>query len=141
MNNLRKRNICIVEWCCMCKNNWESADHLLLQYDYAQAYGFCCLFVVHWDSSSGWWICWLVGRGDLVNIIVLIHGGLFHCVMWTIWKEWNRRTLFLIRGWALVCGAKTVFIMLHLWLNDCFDLSLLFSLEHFLDLCKFRWLL
>ena len=39
MNNLQKRNIFIVEWCCMCKNNWESADHLLLQCDYAQVYG------------------------------------------------------------------------------------------------------
>jgi len=64
MNNLQKRNIFIVEWCCMCKNNWESADHLLLQCDYAQVYGFCCLFVFHWDMPK-WMVdslaCWKGG--------------------------------------------------------------------------------
>lgn len=99
------------------------------------------LFGVHWDMPK-WMVdflaCW---KRYLINTIVLIHGGLFHCVMWTVWREWNQSTLFLIRGWALVCGAKIIFIMFHLWLNDCFEFSLLFSLEHFLDLCKFRWLL
>jgi hypothetical protein len=28
-DNLRKRNIVVVEWCCMCKKNGESVDHLL----------------------------------------------------------------------------------------------------------------
>ena len=89
---------------------------------------------------SGWWICWLVGRGDLVNISVLIHGGLFHC-MWTIWREWNQRTYFLIRGWALVCGAKTFFYYVPFVIKWLLWVVTPFSLEHFLDLCKFRWLL
>jgi hypothetical protein len=28
LDNLRKRNIVVVEWCCMCKKSGESIDHL-----------------------------------------------------------------------------------------------------------------
>jgi hypothetical protein len=28
--NLRKRNVVVIEWCCMCKKNGESMNHLLL---------------------------------------------------------------------------------------------------------------
>jgi hypothetical protein len=34
-DNLRRRHIVVVEWCCMCKKNGESIDHLLLHYDVA----------------------------------------------------------------------------------------------------------
>lgn len=58
-DNLRRRHIVMVEWCCMCKKNGESIDHLLLHCDVA---------LVVWCSSigcSGWsgscqeacWIC------------------------------------------------------------------------------------
>jgi hypothetical protein len=29
-DNLRRHHIVVVEWCCMCKKNGESIDHLLL---------------------------------------------------------------------------------------------------------------
>jgi hypothetical protein len=32
-NNLRKRNIIIVDRCCLCKRDRESVDHLLLHCD------------------------------------------------------------------------------------------------------------
>jgi hypothetical protein len=34
-DNLRKRSIVIVEWCCMCKKNGESVDHLLIHCEVA----------------------------------------------------------------------------------------------------------
>jgi hypothetical protein len=29
-DNLRKRNVIVIEWCCLCKKSRESIDHLLL---------------------------------------------------------------------------------------------------------------
>jgi hypothetical protein len=29
LDSLRKRNIIVVDWCCMCKKSEESIDHLL----------------------------------------------------------------------------------------------------------------
>lgn len=37
MNNLRKRHIIIVDWCCMFKKSGESNDHLLLQCEIVNA--------------------------------------------------------------------------------------------------------
>jgi hypothetical protein len=30
LDNLRKRNVMMVEWCCMCKKSGEFIDHLLI---------------------------------------------------------------------------------------------------------------
>ena len=35
LDNLRKRNIYVVNRCCMCRNDWESVDHLLLHCPYS----------------------------------------------------------------------------------------------------------
>jgi len=32
-DNFRKRNIIVIEWCCLCKKSGESIDHLLLHYE------------------------------------------------------------------------------------------------------------
>uniref|UniRef100_A0A2N9I908 Reverse transcriptase domain-containing protein n=1 Tax=Fagus sylvatica TaxID=28930 RepID=A0A2N9I908_FAGSY len=50
MDNLRKRRICIVDWCCMCKHSGESPNHLLLHCETAQSLWSMvfCLFGVVW---------------------------------------------------------------------------------------------
>jgi hypothetical protein len=35
MDNLRKKNIIVTKWCCMCKKSGESIDHLLLHCEVA----------------------------------------------------------------------------------------------------------
>jgi hypothetical protein len=37
MDNLRKRHIIVVDWCCMCKKSGELVDHLLLNCQIATA--------------------------------------------------------------------------------------------------------
>jgi hypothetical protein len=34
-DNLRKRSVVVIEWCCMCKKNGESIEHLLLHCEVA----------------------------------------------------------------------------------------------------------
>jgi hypothetical protein len=36
-DNLRKRHVIIVDWCCICKRNEEFEDHVLLHYEIANA--------------------------------------------------------------------------------------------------------
>jgi hypothetical protein len=44
VDNLRKRNIVVVDWCCMCKKCRETVDHLLL---------YCEIASVLWYSIFG----------------------------------------------------------------------------------------
>jgi hypothetical protein len=37
MDNLRKRHVIVIDWCCMCKRHGESVDHLLLHCEVASA--------------------------------------------------------------------------------------------------------
>ena len=95
LDNLR-RNIYIVNRCCMCKNIWESVGHLLL----------CCFYAYNlWTfvfSLSGVsWVmpkqvvdllaCWNGGVGDRCWVVV-IWGAIPQCIMWTILWEHNLRT-------------------------------------------------
>jgi hypothetical protein len=36
LDNLRKRNIMVVEWYCMCKKSRESINHLLIHWEVAK---------------------------------------------------------------------------------------------------------
>ena len=94
IDNLRKRKVCILVWCYMCKCNSETVDHLCLHCPVAlelwdMVFG---LFGVCWVmpmSVVGLFACWQgrFGRhrnGDIWKVVP-------HCLMWCIWKERNSR--------------------------------------------------
>ncbi len=94
IDNLRKRNICIVDWCCMCKRSGESPNHLLLHCEMAQSLWSMvfCLFGVVWvmpgsvvEVLASWMGCFRK------SLHADVWGAAPLCVMWVIWRERNLR--------------------------------------------------
>jgi hypothetical protein len=94
IDNLRKRNLIIIDWCCLCKQSGESVDHLLLHCSLARelwsmVFG---LFGVSWVMPCHvlhLWAGWQVSFGDTRNMVVW--RMVPHCVMWCLWRERNAR--------------------------------------------------
>ena len=68
LDSLRKRDICVVNRFCMCKNDWESMDHLLIHCPFAfglRSFVFS-LFGISWVMPKQvveFLACWLRGVG------------------------------------------------------------------------------
>ena len=92
IDNLRKRHLIIIGWCCLCKQSGESVDHLLLHCSLARelwslVFG---LFGVSWVMLCHvlhLWAGWQVNFGDTRNMVVW--RMVPHCVMWCLWRERN----------------------------------------------------
>ena len=92
-DNLMRRGHVLAGWCCLCKNHWETGDHLLLHCEFVAAlWGFVfSMFGIQWvlpakvlDMLSGWHN-WFGRRSSVIwNLAPL-------CVMWSLWQERNRR--------------------------------------------------
>uniref|UniRef100_A0A2N9GDU1 Reverse transcriptase zinc-binding domain-containing protein n=1 Tax=Fagus sylvatica TaxID=28930 RepID=A0A2N9GDU1_FAGSY len=85
-DNLMRKGHVLAGWCCMCKNHWETRDHLLLHCEVATAL-WCSVFTmfgIQWvlpakvlDMLSGWHN-WFGRRSSAVwNLAPL-------CVMWSL---------------------------------------------------------
>ena len=94
LDNLTKRGMSLVNWCCMCQSNGELVDLLLLHCDVAYAlWGFALqIFGIQWvmlsnvDTLLFSWKNWFGKHGsDLWNMVPA-------CLMWLVWKERNRHT-------------------------------------------------
>ena len=77
----------MLDWCCMCKCNGESVDHLLLHcsvaHEMSMLFG---LFGISWDmamSVLGFLDCW---QGNLVrHWNIGVWRAVPHCLMWCLW--------------------------------------------------------
>ncbi len=78
---------------CMCKNNWETGDHLLLHCELAtELWGFVFkTFGIFWvilgsvvDLLVGWYNWFGKHSSETWNLVPL-------CLMWSLWQERNRR--------------------------------------------------
>jgi hypothetical protein len=92
IDNLRKRHLILVDWCCMCKKSGESVDHLLLHCPMAWELWSMVLglFGVHWVMPShvlDVWAGWQGSYGSHCNLVVW--RMVPHCVMWCLWRERN----------------------------------------------------
>jgi hypothetical protein len=92
-DNLMKRGHVLAAWCCMCKNGWETADHLLIHCEVAAAlWGFVFQrFGIQWvlpdkviDLLFGWFNGFGKHSSDIWNLVPL-------CLMWSLWQERNSR--------------------------------------------------
>jgi hypothetical protein len=138
-DNLRKMNVVVIEWCCMCKKNWESIDHLLLHCEVARdlwSY-ILILFGVEWvmprtvlklltswgasvgydHAKKAWWLAPL-------------------CLLRCIWRERNA-WLFEDVETSMVELWKRLFNMLYIWIASHHCLND-FTYADFLNLFSFR---
>jgi hypothetical protein len=92
-DNLRKRNMVVINRCGMCKRDEETIDHLLFHCECAQGLwnAFFNRFGLAWSMPSGVvniLQCWWSG-GRLRSAVVW--KMVPHCIMWCLWSERNRR--------------------------------------------------
>jgi hypothetical protein len=93
--NLRRRRVIIVSWCCLCKMDGESVDHLLLHCAYANELWdlVFAMFGISWVMPArvrDLFDCWLGKMGKYP--IHMIWRAVPHCLMWCLWRERNLRT-------------------------------------------------
>ena len=94
IDNLRKRQILILDWCCMCKRNGESVDHLLIHCPIAFDLWSMVftLFGIHWvmpKTVVDLLACWQGKLGRHRNSAIWM--TVPHCFIWCIWRERNNR--------------------------------------------------
>jgi hypothetical protein len=135
-DNMRKRSIVIVEWCCMCKKNGESVDHLLIHCEVATRiwhYMFT-LFGIEWvmpQKVLDLFACWNhVGGRDLAKAIWRM---VPLCVIWCIWRERNAR-LFEDKECSVDEVRKNMISILHMWTMAHYREELP-TLDDFLNIC------
>jgi hypothetical protein len=119
-DNLRKRNVVVIEWCCMCKKNRESMDHLLLHCEVARDLWSCIfiLFGIEWvmprmvlELLTSWGASVGYGRAKEAWRLAPL------CLLWCIWQEQNAR-LFKDVETSMVELRKHLLNMLYLWISS-----------------------
>uniref|UniRef100_A0A2N9HXJ9 Reverse transcriptase domain-containing protein n=1 Tax=Fagus sylvatica TaxID=28930 RepID=A0A2N9HXJ9_FAGSY len=92
--NLRKRRVIILDWCCMCKSSGESVNHLLVHCPVA--WELWSMVLVMFGKN---WVmprvvvdilrCWkgICGKSEVGKIWNMVP----HCLMWCLWQERNDR--------------------------------------------------
>ena len=93
-DNLRRRRVMLVSWCCMCKADGESVDHLLLHCVYAKELWdvVFAMFGVFWVMPGRvreLFACWQGKMGKHPKY--MIWRAVSHCLMWCLWRERNMR--------------------------------------------------
>jgi len=134
-DNLRKRNVVVIEWCCMCKKSGESIEHLLLHCEVGcDLWSYILtLFGVEWvmprmvlELLTSWGASFGYGSAKEVWRLVPL------CLMWCIWRERNVRHFEDIET-LMVELRKRLLNMLYIWIASHHSLNV-FTYAGFLNL-------
>ena len=135
VDNLRHRGIIVVSWCCMCKADGESVDHLLLHCPYAKELWdmIFVLFRIHWVMPKrviDLFHSWQGSVGWHQNFV--IWKVIPHCLMCCLWRERNAR---IFEG----CELSVVELKLQFYrsLLDWMSGTRLFRFSNMLELIDF----
>jgi hypothetical protein len=72
----------VVKWCCMCKKNGESVDHLLIHCEVATCFMALCIHFVRCgvgDAAKGHRFVCLLESGGVGGIYLELFGGWLRC--------------------------------------------------------------
>jgi hypothetical protein len=137
IDNLRRRHVMVLDWCCMCKESGESISHLLLHCPVArELWSFMCsIFGLQWVMPGGvldLLYCW----GDSCHSIRVrkVWDMVPPCVFWCIWWERNARSFEGMER-NLMDVKGTVLRTLLDWSKAAGVVSFSSTLD-FLDYCK-----
>uniref|UniRef100_A0A2N9GTW6 Reverse transcriptase domain-containing protein n=1 Tax=Fagus sylvatica TaxID=28930 RepID=A0A2N9GTW6_FAGSY len=138
-DNLRKRRVIILDWCCMCKSSGESTNHLLLHCPVAWELWsmVCILFGTLWvmpRSVVDLLSCWKgsLGNSEAGKVWKMIP----HCIMWCLWRERNDRTFNGVE--KSIPALKFYFLHTLLDWSKASHLDFSSSLSDLVDLCSAR---
>jgi hypothetical protein len=137
--NLRKMNVIVIEWCCLCKKSGESIDHLLLHCEVARdlwSY-ILILFGVVWvmprtvlEFLNSWGAA--IGYGGAKEAWRLAP----LCLLWCIWRKQNT-WLFEDVETSMVELRKRLLNTLYIWIASHHSLNA-FTYVDFLKLFSVR---
>ena len=136
IDNLRKRQILILDWCCMCKRNGESVDHLLIHCPIAFDLWSMVftLFGIHWvmpKTVVDLLACWQGKLGRHWNSAIWM--AVPHCLMCCIWRERNNRHFEDLE--RSVADLKLFFLKTLLDWVTVFGFRSVSSVHGFIDFC------
>ena len=131
IDNLVKKNFPLVNWCCLCRCDEETVDHLLLHCKFVHTlwsevlsfFGVQLVMPKTVVSLLSTWWNWLGNQSSNVWNMVLA------CLMWLTWKERNARTFEDIN--------RTVDLLKSLLTRNLFEWSRIWSFTHCTSLSDF----
>ena len=131
IDNLVKKNLPRVNWCCLCRGDEETADHLLLHCKFAHALWseVFLMFGVQWVMPSTIVSLLFTWRNWLGNYTSNVWNMVPMCLMWLVWKERNAQTF--------KDTERPIDLLKTLLARTLFEWSRIWRLTHFISLSDF----
>ena len=137
IDNLRKRQLIIMDWCCMCKLSGETGNHLLLHCLIAWELWTMVLSIFSTTWVMPWGVedllsCWTgtCGKSEAGKIWKMTP----HCLMWCLWQERNDRTFNGVEN--SIPTLKFKFLLTLLEWSKASHLDPSCSLSDMIDICS-----